>query len=386
MSQQFTTVLRELGVEYLLCMPFASEQKGTIERALKTMSHGILDLLPGFIGHNVAERKVIEARKSFAQRVMTPGETIEVSLTAAELQKRLDEWSEHLYARASHEGEGMDGQSPWAKAQALKQPVHRIEDERALDMLLCELGGTRTVTKKGLRFERAQYIDPLLCLHAEHTVTIRRDAGDMGRLYVYAAEDSEEFAAGEFICVAKNPELTGISRQQVAGAARHLQRELNRAHGEEHRQLRARIKQDPVQAIIEHAIAQSRNVTRLPPRSTPYSTQALEQTGRAARAGKMPAPKPWTAAEKAYHEKINAEIEAAASVVEVHDPDGSLRHYRWVRIGRRIEAGEAVKDDDRTGWERYRVSDDYRFMERICADFGMTIDQVVGSRAQALPE
>tara|TARA_B100000780_G_scaffold31405_1_gene19882 strand:- start:714 stop:932 length:219 start_codon:yes stop_codon:yes gene_type:complete len=72
-------------------MPFASEEKGTIERLNRTMSHGILELLPGFIGHNVSEQKAIESRKSFAKRVMTKGETVDVKLTGAELQQLIND-------------------------------------------------------------------------------------------------------------------------------------------------------------------------------------------------------------------------------------------------------------------------------------------------------
>ncbi len=63
-SMQFDTVLRDLEVMHEICIPFASEEKGTIERSMRTLSHGILDLLPGFIGHNVAERKQIEGKYS----------------------------------------------------------------------------------------------------------------------------------------------------------------------------------------------------------------------------------------------------------------------------------------------------------------------------------
>lgn len=213
-SGQFTLVLRELTVEHELCNPFASEQKGTIERHLQIMSDDLLDLLPEFIGHSVAERKVIEARKSFAQRVMTPGEVVEVALTAAELQAKLDQWADHIYINDAHSGQGMDGQTPFERALRWTEPVRRIADEHALDVLLLAIAGTRTLTKKGLRLDNYRYIHEALCLHTGYEVFLRRDAADMGRLYVWAAETGDSYAAGEFICTAECPELTGTCRRR----------------------------------------------------------------------------------------------------------------------------------------------------------------------------
>ena len=44
----------------------------------------ITELMPNYIGHNVPERKAIEARRSFAERVMNrESEPVEVNMTAA---------------------------------------------------------------------------------------------------------------------------------------------------------------------------------------------------------------------------------------------------------------------------------------------------------------
>jgi hypothetical protein len=45
-----------------------------------------MELLCGYVGHNVSERKALEARKSFAQRMMNH-ETVELRVTPEELQK-----------------------------------------------------------------------------------------------------------------------------------------------------------------------------------------------------------------------------------------------------------------------------------------------------------
>jgi hypothetical protein len=103
-SEHFTMALVQLEVHQQLCIPFASEEKGTIERALGTMSHGLMELLPGFAGHSVAQAQQLRGAKSFAQRLMTVGEVIEVALTGAQLQDTLDKWANHVYGNDKHSG------------------------------------------------------------------------------------------------------------------------------------------------------------------------------------------------------------------------------------------------------------------------------------------
>jgi putative transposase len=64
---------------------YSPEQKGHVERVIKTFQHDVGPLLPGFVGHSVADRKAIEERKSFSKRLgETEAETFSVSLTGAQ--------------------------------------------------------------------------------------------------------------------------------------------------------------------------------------------------------------------------------------------------------------------------------------------------------------
>lgn len=62
-------VMMDLGIEYVASTPFSPEQKPFIERFNGTLMHGLFETLPGYIGHNVADRKAIESRKTFAARM-----------------------------------------------------------------------------------------------------------------------------------------------------------------------------------------------------------------------------------------------------------------------------------------------------------------------------
>lgn len=359
-SEHFTGVLRDLQIVQQLCMLFASEQKGTIERAMRTMSHGILDLLPGFIGHNVAERKVIEARKSFAERVMQRGEVVEAEMTAEELQKLLDEWCEHVYARNPHEGLG--GRTPFEMAAG--HPVRRISDPHALDLLLLEVAGTRTVGKKGIRFEHHYYSAPELVAHTGREVRLRRDPDDIGRLYVYSEEG--------FICIAECDQLLGLSPAEKAAAAKALQKRLMAEQKAELKEAMRAIRRNPAQAILEHRIREAENVTAFPAPSEPYSTPALEAAAEARQAAGHQAP-PDTQAEVIDYAAFRDEFEQHNRDV-LEETDLRKIHAHWLRVEARIEAGESVSEEERLGLEGYKASGQYQSQQEFFEAFGLTAE------------
>lgn len=364
-SRQVESVLHALDVHQQLCIPFASEQKGTIERALQTMSHGILDLLPGFVGHNVAERKVIEARKSFAQRVMTRGETVEVEMTAAELQERLDKWTDHVYMHNAHSG--LDGRSPFEVASQWRGSVRRVQDERALDALLAPIAGTRTVSKKGIRLDGHLYISHELPLHTGRQVTLRRDEADIGRVYVYDAEH------GEFLCIAECPEITGISLQEAATAAKRFQKRFQAEQHKEYQRFKRHVRENVAEVVLEHRIAESEKITALPHRSESYSTHGLEQAGRAARASEGPEPAQRDARTKADVEALKSEMAQPAPVRSIDRDDGRRKYERWVRLDRRVQAGERLGERDAAFHRSYPQTAEYRSMKGFYEDFGLAV-------------
>ena len=69
-SKHMRRVFDSLEIKQIFCKPFTPEGKPHIERVFKTFSHDVLEMLPGYIGHNISDRKNIEARKSFADHIM----------------------------------------------------------------------------------------------------------------------------------------------------------------------------------------------------------------------------------------------------------------------------------------------------------------------------
>ena len=177
-------------------------------------------MLPGYIGHNVSDRKNIEARKSFADHIMgkAKNRTAEY-LSAEQLQEFCDNWVKNYYMQEPHRG--LNGKTPQSMIDNYAGEVRRIGNERALDILLSPTSGDglRTVTKKGIAIDNAYYDSHDLALYTGKQVKVLYSESEWGKIYVFTLE-------GKFICEAFCYERAGISRAEVATAKKHLQKRL----------------------------------------------------------------------------------------------------------------------------------------------------------------
>lgn len=362
-SDYFTTVLNDLEVGQTLCIPFASEQKGTIERTLKTMAYGALKLLPGYIGHNVAEAQAIRARNTFAERVMTPGEIVDIDLTAADLQAKLNEWVTVIYHQDGHGG--LNGQTPFARAASWTGELRRV-DERALDALLAPIAGERTVGKNGIRWENRTYISPVLARYIGVNVLCRYDESDLGRLYVYTDE--------RFIGVAECPEMTGISRAEVAAMAHAEQRKFMAAQTEELRAHKRGTAQNAAELILRHRAIEAGKLVELPKPSTAHSTPALDAAAAAVEA-RDPAPMrrdtPEQQAQKAALTVIEAPVGGGATLLTPTFPESPrARFIKWLRLNNEVIRGDHDGNQELLReWHAYGESVEWRTQKAMAEDF-----------------
>lgn len=234
-SKHVSRVCESLEIEQIFCTPFKPWEKPSVERVFRTFSHGLLELCPNFIGHNVAERVSIEARSSFADRLLKKGEFEKSSdpingnfMTAAELQEFCDKWCNGLYFITKHSGLEM---SPRDRVASWKGTVRRLigDAQRGLDILLSPAAGNngkRIVSKKGISVDSHDYWADELIAFIGKAVLVYEDATDLGKVVIYTLEHG-------FLCVAVCPEILGINRAEMAAKARAVQEERIRSKKKE---------------------------------------------------------------------------------------------------------------------------------------------------------
>lgn len=233
-SKHVVGILQALEIEHVLCPPFRGDKKPFIERAFGTFSHDLLKLCPGFIGHNVADRKNIEARKSFAERISKAfkektKELIDATyMSRQEFQDFCDNWTDHIYGNECHRG--LNGRTPaqmvnlWLADENNQKPK-RIGNVRQLDYLLAEAPGNdgmRVVSKKGVSVDKFWFIAPELGAYIGDKVKVRYDVVNAGIILITKPD-------GSFICDAICPEIysLGVSRAEIAVTASNIQKKID---------------------------------------------------------------------------------------------------------------------------------------------------------------
>lgn len=355
-SVHFKDVIRRIGIDQRLCAPYSPKQKACVERMIGTIQHVFMPLQPGYVGASVADRKTIEARKAFAQRLgQDDRDAFRVELTAAELQSRLNDWVEHVYVNEPHDGLG--GKTPFMTRASYRGRLSQIQGEGALETLLAappKGDGTRVVTSKGVSVDNIDYYNgnPM----PGEMVHVRLDPDDLGRIYVYRG-DPWEFAG-----VAINPERAGVSRAEVAAKVKAEQKAVLDEGMKGIRAAQRSINSASVGlSVIDAAKRRNGSVTPFPSRFEPHVTPDLEATENAASVGKRLPKQKLTKAQEARREAMVAEF--------VRPPDPPPPDPRTSRLERagRIAAGEVVDADEAAWLNRYRSTPEYRAAAMLAA-------------------
>ncbi|HYH17611.1 MAG TPA: Mu transposase C-terminal domain-containing protein [Azospirillum sp.] len=337
-TQRFFALVGD-AIRHPVCTPYSPEQKPHVERAIGTVQHGLMPLLPGYTGHNVAKRQEIRSRQTFAARLGQKDEEVfEAALPAAELQMLADAWVENRYHTSPHAGLG--DRTPAAVAEEHAGSEWRVVDERQLDLLLmpCADGdGTRTVGKKGIRVENADFWAPELIPYVGtgDRLEVRLDPERMDRVFVYRPDPFQ------FLCIAQNPERAGLSRAELSAQAKALQQQLI---ADQKAAIRAAGKGFKPHQLADALIGRpAATVSALPRSSLPPPSAGLEAAQRAITASKPAVAAPRTEADTVRQADVARRLAAPAQAAEKPED-------RWWRraqaIEARIEAGEEVSEDD----------------------------------------
>lgn len=347
-SKHMVRVLQALEIEHDKCAPFSGWEKPHIERLFKTFSHGIAELLPDYIGHNVADRKIIESRKAFSERIRERNAVVAVNMTADELQRHCDRWVNHIYMHNHHKGLK---QTPFEALASARTPIRHITDERALDVLLAETpgDGLRTVGKKGIVIDGIHYIHAELGPLIGERVHVRF-SDQVGYLYVFNQDG--------FVCIAESPEFTDISMQEVAIHAREKQIKGAQERQRERKASAKKLKiKDIAEEILAHREQENSALVAMPQRKINHDTDWMKAASEAA--SQLP-------------DAPSAEIvPLTMAVPSTSFTDPRENHAAWLRIEMRITQGFLVSREDREGLAIYKNSDEYQSMQDMFHSFGL---------------
>jgi transposase InsO family protein len=348
-----------LQVEMELSQAYHPEEKIHVERVIKTFQHDCAAQLPGFIGHNVADRKRIEDRKTFAQRLhMETADAFGATLDEQDFQRLIDGWSETIYQQRPHAG--LKGRTPASAAASSSKPIRTV-DARALDILLMPIpdqGGIRTVTKLGIRVAGRHYI--INAALPKDRVLVRMDPMDAGRAYAFDAE------TGAYVGEATCPELSGISAATLLAAKREITAErLNKSGREVRKEIKDLISGPSLlERALQVAARDLPNVIPLPKRQIPHETPAIAAALEAAT--RTPEPAPFSA----QVERMHAELMAAAvptmpaatdTVRPIRTQETPQQRYRRARaLMARREGGEPISEADAYWLGNYTAGPEYR--------------------------
>ena len=284
-SKHIRRVLVDLDVIPDFLPPFSPDKKPFIERFFGTLNRGLLTQLPGFVGHNVADRKAIESRRSFAERKGVDAvEMFACELTPEQLQERLDVWCDAAYGRETHSSIGI---SPFERAASWPGEVRQVPDERALDILLAEAAGGdgwRTVGKKGIQVDAGVYIAAELGPLVGERVHVRRDPADWGTIHVFRQPpDRPEQLV--FVCRAWDPARVGVDREEIARAAKALAAKADREARAWARQTAKAIRPETaIDDVLDLAADEADSIVTFPRPRTDHHSPGLDAAAEAAEA------------------------------------------------------------------------------------------------------
>lgn len=273
-SREMMMFFEEMGIPVERCTAFCPWEKGMVERGIHTFLHSLLEVLDNFMGHNVAERAVIDDRRSFADQLFKKNAVVKVNMSSADMQKLANAWLAGTYRMNTHRTLEM---TPLEKRASYTGSVKRISNERALDILMYKPVRSPTITKKGIRYDKQWFIHAELALHIGKVADICLDPNNMGKIIVKVE--------GKFLCIASNAMLDGINRAEVAAHGKALQ---NAFISEKKAEFRKAKKSLPISLhdlainMIMDRAEQAGKVVVMAKKAEEYSTTALVEAERVA--------------------------------------------------------------------------------------------------------
>ncbi|GEM_PF-1266468 len=160
-SKHIQAACSQLGMDLDLCEGYAPWEKPHVEAFFGSMARVLFEMLPWYIGHNVAERRRIEEYSHFSRvfyhRRQKP-EKISCEATAAQLRLVLDNWLAKVYRAEEHRFAdrtlGRAG-TVWQRLAQSPRRAPKVASPEYLDLLLAP--GFDKVFSSGVVWDNVAY-------------------------------------------------------------------------------------------------------------------------------------------------------------------------------------------------------------------------------------
>ena len=368
-SYGMRSALSALGIHHDVCPPYSPEKKPMVERGIGTLQRDLMPTLDGFIGHDVADRKMIEARRSFAERLGEKDQGIAVvKLTYKQLQDKINGWTDSIYANTEHRG--LNGLTPNEAYRAYDGPIHIAEDLASLLLLMAPIGGQkgyRYVSKKGIRLEGRYYWGN--GLDAGQRVFCRHDPLDETKIAIFSENQAD------FLCMAECLDyMTGPERQSCAKQAKHEQTQRLAPEFKSLRKAANNFNLDEYstkrEALYEkRAENKAGNVADLPKRTIPVTTPQMDAAAEAFGKPKETLKPVLTQAEKELREALIIDLESRKKQPEEKRLTAEDRFNKAINLEEKIKAGNEISQNDVDWLKRYSKSPEYRSRMELLKEF-----------------
>nr|WP_238718162.1 Mu transposase C-terminal domain-containing protein [Petrachloros mirabilis] len=230
-SVRVSAALYRLGIRFadLRCNPGQPMEKPHIERFFRTLQHHDLTVLPGFVGHNVADRQALRSKSGWQQNC------IELAMSPEQLHEWLQKWANNYDSREH----SALGHSPIERLTAAIgqgwQPT-MVENPRHLDALMLA-SVDRTVNREGIRLNNRWYVAPELAGLIRKGVHVCYDDDAPEQIYCYRDETLRDFIcaatwreACDLAAVAaqtkESTKIINLGTRKITKGARTLQRKI----------------------------------------------------------------------------------------------------------------------------------------------------------------
>lgn len=209
LSNHFQGVINRFGITYDFTAPYSGELKPFVERGFKTIQHSVISLLPGYLGHNLATREIIEQRTPKKDRIAknefgkvkktNQSHLMDFSQAEQVLDTAVNKWNIISNKRVKNRISRIDA------FNSCDNPLIKMTYE----YFLARAGELyeKKVQKKGININSRTYISADMP-SVGTSIKVVTNIDNISEIYVY----DEKF---NFICIAKDNTIAELSAEEL---------------------------------------------------------------------------------------------------------------------------------------------------------------------------